>query len=153
MALFIRTCPLAKLNEGIHLMHQSGVYEDLYRKWFSVADAHARRMAMVRSGLFVLAAMAGVAAAIFIWNLLLKKTVLRRTAALVQSERRFHELCDLLPQTVLETDAGGRLTFLNRSGFDMLGLDASSIPNGIQLSDFSSRGDRFPMGAGRPSPG
>ncbi|WP_155316316.1 transporter substrate-binding domain-containing protein [Desulfosarcina alkanivorans] len=126
---------LAKLNEGIHLMHQSGVYEDLYRKWFSVADAHARRMAMVRSGLFVLAAMAGVAAAIFVWNLLLKKTVRRRTAALMQSERRFHELCDLLPQTVFETDSSGRLSFLNRSGFDMMGLDPQSISDGIHLSD------------------
>ena len=55
---------LAKLNEGIHLMHNNGVYENLYRKWFSVADARARQMAMVRVGLFVLASIAGVALAI-----------------------------------------------------------------------------------------
>jgi signal transduction histidine kinase/ABC-type amino acid transport substrate-binding protein len=127
---------LAKLNEGIHLMHQSGVYEDLYRKWFSVADAHTRRLAMLRAGALVLAAVLGVAVAVFVWNIALKRMVRRRTTALRQSDRQFQELCDLLPQTVFETDAKGRITFLNQSGFDMLGVDEASIPNGILLSDF-----------------
>jgi PAS domain S-box-containing protein len=129
---------LAKLNEGIHLMHQSGVYEDLYRKWFSVADAHARRLAMFRTGALVLAAALGLAVVVFVWNIVLKRLVQRRTIALRHSDRRFQELCDLLPQTVFETDAEGRITFLNRSGFDMLGVDEASITNGIRLSDFLS---------------
>ena len=127
---------LAKLNEGIHLMHHSGVYETLYRKWFSVADAHARSRSIKRAGLFVLAAIAGVALSILIWNRALKQTVQRRTKALQKSDRRFQELCDLLPQTVFETDVRGRLTFLNQSGFDMLGLDEQSIRTGVQLADF-----------------
>ena len=127
---------LAKLNEGIHLMHQDGVYEKLYRKWFSVADARARHKARVRVGLFVLAAIAGVAFAIFICNIALKKTVQRRTKALAKSNRRFQELCDLLPQTVFETDEDGRLSFLNRSGFEMLGVDEQQILKGVHLSDF-----------------
>jgi signal transduction histidine kinase/ABC-type amino acid transport substrate-binding protein len=127
---------LARLNEGIHLMHHSGVYEDLYRKWFSASDAHTRRMAMARAGLFILAAVFGVAIAIFICNLALKKTVQRRTAALEKSRRRFQALCDLLPQTVFETDATGHISFLNRSGYDMLGLPEGSILNDFHLSDF-----------------
>ena len=101
---------LARLNEGIHLMHQNGVYEDLYRKWFSVADAQARRMAMVRAGALVLAAIAGIAVSIFIWNIALKRKVRRRTTALLHSDRRFQELCDLLPQTVFEIDAKGQIS-------------------------------------------
>jgi two-component system sensor histidine kinase EvgS len=127
---------LAKLNEGIHLMHQNGVYEDLYRKWFSVADAHARRQAMLRAGALMLAAVLGLAVAVFVWNIALKRMVRRRTTALRRSDNRFQELCDLLPQTVFETDAKGHITFLNRSGLDMLGLGEASIPNGIELSDF-----------------
>ena len=127
---------LAMLNEGIHLMHQNGVYEDLYRKWFSVADARARRLALLRVGALVLAAVVGVAVAVFVWNIALKRMVRRRTTALRHSDRRFQELCDLLPQTVFETDTMGRVTFLNRSGFDMLGLGEASIPDGIRLSDF-----------------
>ncbi len=126
---------LAKLNEGIHLMHQSGVYEELYRKWFSVTHARDRYMTFMRAGIFVLATIVGVALSIFIWNRTLKHTVQRRTKALQKSERRFHALCDLLPQTVFETDAHGRLTFLNRSGFDMLGLNEQAIRNGVQLAD------------------
>jgi hypothetical protein len=62
-------------------MHQSGVYEDLYRKWFSVADAHTRRLAMLRAGALVLAAVLGVAVAVFVWNIALKRMVRRRTTA------------------------------------------------------------------------
>ncbi|MGD9310995.1 MAG: transporter substrate-binding domain-containing protein, partial [Desulfosarcina sp.] len=68
---------LAKLSEGIHLMHQNGTYEKLYRKWFSVADAQARRMALLRGGLFMLMAVCGVALSILIWNLSLKRRVQR----------------------------------------------------------------------------
>ena len=127
---------LAMLNEGIHLMHQNGVYEDLYRKWFSVADAHTRRKAVLRTGALVLAAVLGLAVAVLVWSVALKRMVHRRTTALRHSDRRFQELCDLLPQTVFETDAKGRITFLNRSGFEMIGLGEASIPDGIQLSDF-----------------
>jgi ABC-type amino acid transport substrate-binding protein len=141
---------LAKLNEGIHLMHQSGVYEDLYRKWFSVADAHTRRLAMLRAGALVLAAVLGLAVAVFVWNIALKRMVRRRTDALRRSDRRFQELCDLLPQTVFETDAKGHITFLNQSGFDMLGVDEASIPNGIHAFRFPARGARSRrMGANR----
>jgi two-component system sensor histidine kinase EvgS len=126
---------LAKLNEGIHLMHHSGVYEALYRKWFSATHARSRYLAIMRGGLFVLAVIAGVALSIFIWNRALKQTVQRRTRALKKSERRFQELCDLLPQTIFETDGHGRLTFLNRSGFDMLGLDEQSMRTGVHLAD------------------
>jgi signal transduction histidine kinase len=127
---------LAKLNEGIHLMHQSGVYEDLYRRWFSVADAHAQRIAMLLTGSLVLAAVLVLGVAVFIWNITLKRRVRRRTAALRHSDRRFQELCDLLPQTVFETDATGRITFLNRSGVDMLGQCEASIASGVRLSEF-----------------
>ena len=126
---------LAKLNQGIHLMHQNGTYEKLYRKWFSFADAQARHMALLRGGLLILMAVFGAALSIFIWNLSLKKRVQRRTAALATSEKRFHELCDLLPQIVFETASDGRVTYLNRAGFEMLGLDDQSIQDGIALSD------------------
>ncbi|MGA6927336.1 MAG: transporter substrate-binding domain-containing protein, partial [Desulfosarcina sp.] len=127
---------LARVNEGIHLMHQNGVYDALYRKWFSVTDAHARRLNMIRMGALILAVVVGLVVSVFIWNLALKRMVQRRTTALRQSQRRFEELCDLLPQTVFETDAAGRIIFLNRSGHDMLGLSEERIRGGVVLSDF-----------------
>jgi len=62
--------------------------------------------------------------------------VIDRLRALRHSDRRFQELCDLLPQTVFETDANGHITFLNRSGLDMLGLDEETVLTGIHLSNF-----------------
>lgn len=127
---------LAKLNEGIHLMHQSGEYEDLYRKWFSVAKAQTRLRTMLRAGAIVVAIVVGLAVATLLSNMALKRLVHRRTAALMKSDRRFQELCELLPQTVFEIDEDGRLSFLNRAGFEMLGIDAASILTGVHLSDF-----------------
>ena len=127
---------LTKLDEGIHLLHQDGTYDDLYRKWFSIADIHARRTALLRYSLFILGVIAVLLVGVLAWNFVLKRLVRQRTAQLAKSEKRFQELSDLLPQTVFEADAGGRLTFLNRSGFEMLGLDRDRPLGSFSLSNF-----------------
>ena len=132
---------LAMLNEGLHLMHQGGIYDDLYRKWFSVADADARRMVLVRNGLLILAGVISLLIVVLIWMVSLKRLVRQRTADLMKSERRFQELGDLLPQTVFETDAGGRLSFLNHSGFEMLGVNPNQPLGEMNLFDFVSEID------------
>ena len=127
---------LTKLNEGIHLLHQDGTYDDLYRKWFSIADFHARRMALIRNGLLALAGVVCLMVGVLVWNVTLKRLVAKRTAQLKTSEKRFQELSDLLPQIVFETDADGWLTFLNQSGFDMLGLEHNRSLDTFTLADF-----------------
>ena len=57
----------------------------------------------------------------------LEKLVEERTQKLAVSERRFRELADLLPQTVLETDETGNLTFTNRTGFAVTGYTQEDI--------------------------
>ncbi|MBN2393825.1 MAG: PAS domain S-box protein, partial [Anaerolineae bacterium] len=45
----------------------------------------------------------------------------RMEQALRESEERFHELADLFPQVVSETDTNGNLTYANRMAFDIFG--------------------------------
>jgi len=45
----------------------------------------------------------------------------RAEVALIESERRFRELADLLPQTVFEADQAGRFTFANQHGLEAFG--------------------------------
>ena len=53
--------------------------------------------------------------------------------ALRQSERRYRELADLLPQVACETDARGNLTFVNRNAFDAFGYTPEDLGKGLNI--------------------
>ncbi|MCD4689272.1 MAG: EAL domain-containing protein [Desulfuromonadaceae bacterium] len=54
--------------------------------------------------------------------------------ALKESERRFRETVDLLPQSVFETDCAGRVVFWNRCALDLSGYSAEDLAGGLLLS-------------------
>ena len=54
--------------------------------------------------------------------------------ALKESERRFRESVDLLPQSVFETDRHGRVVFWNRCALDLSGYSAEDIAGSLMLS-------------------
>lgn len=61
----------------------------------------------------------------------------RNTAqeALRQSEERFRDLARLLPETVFETNADGRLTFVNEISFERFGYTQQEMDRGIHILD------------------
>ncbi len=54
-------------------------------------------------------------------------------SALQESEERFRNMANLLPQTVFETDEKGNFTFVNRQGFEMFGYNAGDIAAGMSV--------------------
>ncbi len=54
---------------------------------------------------------------------------------LKDSEKRFRELAELLPQTVCEVDLKGTFTFINYSGLDALGCTAKDVREGLKVAD------------------
>lgn len=52
-----------------------------------------------------------------------------------QSEERFRDLSDLLPETVFEADLAGRITFLNRMGFQQFHFDQDDLDKGLSVFD------------------
>jgi two-component system cell cycle sensor histidine kinase/response regulator CckA len=52
-----------------------------------------------------------------------------------ESERRYRELADLLPQTVFETDLTGRLTFVNHAAYEMFGYTVKDFEGGLNVID------------------
>jgi PAS domain S-box-containing protein len=58
----------------------------------------------------------------------------RMEDALRESEARFRELADLLPQIVFETDEKGNLTFGNQAGFTATGYTQEDIDRGLNAS-------------------
>lgn len=53
--------------------------------------------------------------------------------ALRESERKYRDLADLLPQTVFETDDRGTLTFANLNAFDAFGYAQADIDAGLSI--------------------
>jgi PAS domain S-box-containing protein len=53
--------------------------------------------------------------------------------ALVESEQRFQELSDLLPQPVFECDTKGNIIYTNRAGFDLFGYTKEDLEKGVSI--------------------
>ncbi len=53
--------------------------------------------------------------------------------ALRESEKRFRELTELLPQTVFEIDTVGNIKFVNRFGFEFTGYTQKDLDKGINV--------------------
>ncbi len=51
--------------------------------------------------------------------------------ALRESEKRFHNLADLLPQIVCETDNHGKLIYVNKNAYDVFGYSEDDFNEGI----------------------
>jgi two-component system NtrC family sensor kinase len=51
--------------------------------------------------------------------------------AFSESERRFQELADLVPQPVIEIDLQGRITYSNREGFETFGYTAEELQSEV----------------------
>jgi PAS domain S-box-containing protein len=53
--------------------------------------------------------------------------------ALKESEQRFKDFANLLPQTVYETDAMGNLTFINEQGLEKFGYSSEDFEAGLNI--------------------
>ena len=58
----------------------------------------------------------------------------RLEESLRESEKRFRELADLLPQTIFEIDLNGRFTYTNRYGFESTEYTQEDIERGINIA-------------------
>jgi len=61
----------------------------------------------------------------------LEQLVFERTGKLAESERRFRELADLLPQIVFEIDEKGIVQFMNRAAFAATGCTEEEFRRGL----------------------
>jgi PAS domain S-box-containing protein len=65
----------------------------------------------------------------------LEVNLLQTKEALRESDRRFKELAELLPQTVFEMDLNGNLTFVNKKAFDHFGYAPEDFNQGASAFD------------------
>jgi len=63
-------------------------------------------------------------------------------AALLESERRFRELTELLPEIVYECDVGGRITFANHIAFQRFSYSKEDLAGGLSALEMIAPEDR-----------
>ncbi|MBN2415306.1 PAS domain S-box protein [bacterium] len=66
----------------------------------------------------------------------------RTEAALVESEKKYKELANLLPQVVYETDAFGRISFINRKALTLFGYTRDDFDSGMKFISLLAPKDR-----------
>jgi PAS domain S-box-containing protein len=71
----------------------------------------------------------------------LEEVVVERTKKLAESEKKFRELAELLPQTVYEVDVKGDFLFLNQAGLDAFGYSQEELARGLNVSQLFVPGD------------
>lgn len=67
---------------------------------------------------------------------------IRAFKALSESEQRFRELADMLPQTICETDRTGTITYANQQAFDSFGYTPEDLRSGLTLLDMIETRER-----------
>jgi PAS domain S-box-containing protein len=60
---------------------------------------------------------------------------------LIQSEKKFRDLTDMLPDIIYEADSDLRITYLNRSGIEITGYNEEDISKGVYLNSFVDKKD------------
>jgi len=55
----------------------------------------------------------------------------KKLTELAASQMRFHDLADLLPQTIFEMDIHGMISFTNRMGFETFGYTKEDLQKGV----------------------
>ena len=121
---------LARLNEGLAILHRSGEFDQIYRRWFGRFDTPQFTREEVVN--YVAAALAlGLLAAV--WGLLRQRALRKRIAAqaeqLAEDEGLLQALYDNIPMAmcVLEVAPGGhRVLAINRQAEVHCGVPAAS---------------------------
>ncbi len=66
----------------------------------------------------------------------------RAEAALRESERRYREMANSLPETIFEVDSAGRITFVNHAGFEKFGYTEEEFASGLSVFSMVAASER-----------
>jgi PAS domain S-box-containing protein len=111
---------LRTVSEGFAAI-EPGELKQIEEKWFGRTINRIGRY-LTYAGYAVAAALL-IIAGLTVWNRTLRKKVLERTAALVESEQRFRRLVELMPVAVYVCDTSGIIQSYNNRAVELWGRE------------------------------
>ncbi len=124
---------LAQLNEGLAIVHRTGEFDEIYRRWFGRIDAPLftpRQIVvylMTALALALLAALGG-----FVWQSTLRRRIARQADELAEQRELLQALYDHIPVglSVIKLGVDGpRLISMNRAAGRLYGVDPEKTLN------------------------
>ena len=104
---------LAKFNQGIFSLHQSGEYDDIYLKWFSVNKQNKQIRKTTKYALLILCLIIASLLTVLFWNWLLKRTVHNKTKEIRENETRLKQIIEGIPIPTYVIDENRNVTHWN----------------------------------------
>ncbi len=107
---------LARLNEGLSLLKNSGEYDRIYEKWFGVYEKHSLlSRKMVRGGILFTSLLLILAGGVYLWNISLQKKVYKKTEELNRELEKSNEIKRLLEEALEESSRAEEAALLSRT--------------------------------------
>ena len=106
---------LAELNEGLASLHQSGEYDEIYLKWFSVNKYKKNISKITKYVLFIFFVVILLLLTVLFWNWLLKQAVRRKTKEVCQNQERLSQIVENIPIPAYVVDENRIVTHWNRA--------------------------------------
>lgn len=111
------------LNQGLYQMKVSGVYDELYEKWFAVHD----RNYFIRKYKIALIISGGIALLLVAFMLLLRMRVKIATRRLSESEEKYRLLINNQNDLIVKIDPQGRFLFVSPSYCKLFGKSETEL--------------------------
>jgi len=132
---------LARLNEGLAILHRSGEFDQIYRRWFGRLDSPLiTRQQVIQYGVGLLALGFVVTVAAYLRQRTLRRRIAAQAAELSGQQAHLRALYDNIPlaMCVLEESPDGphRFLTLNRHAETLLGL-APGAGSGRRLGELA----------------
>jgi two-component system cell cycle sensor histidine kinase/response regulator CckA len=126
---------LARLNEGLAVLHRTGEFEQIYKKWFGqFTETGIRREQVIAYSAVVFAVAFVLALAAFLHQRKLRRQITGQAAELAGQQAHLQALYDNIPMAVcvLEVDPDHcRVLSINRGAEPWFGLPASAAAGRI----------------------
>ncbi|MEO6874776.1 MAG: PAS domain S-box protein, partial [Opitutaceae bacterium] len=137
------TATLARLNESLAAVRQSGEFDRLWEKWIGPTEPHSIRLTDLRPFFIPFAAGLVIVLAIFVWQRRMLGRVERHAQALRESEERFRTTFEHAGIGMALVDPTGHLIRSNPVFQRMIGYTEDEI-KGMTFREFTHPDDQAP---------
>jgi len=116
---------LARLNEGLYILNNSGVIHSIQEEWFGIFQKQASWITL-RPYVIGLGAALALLISSLIWSWTLRRRVMASTRDLQQSENQYRLLVENLTEGIL-VSSGGKFLYANSRAADILGYSVDEL--------------------------